>query len=110
MTSKSPYRTGLRYFAGPNDLGRNVDQVQLLKKNCGSILKFASKNIPLALIQAVTIAIHCHGLFSILSHPIRLDVSDSTRFLMTFLAGYLPLPYALAYFFYYAWLKVGRSK
>ena len=56
----------------------------------------------------MTIAIHCHGLFSIISHTVRPDSNEDTRFLMTLFTGNIPIPYALTYFFYYAWLKVGR--
>lgn len=91
------------YFVVANDFGRNIDAVQALKKGGGTIVKFASKNIPVALIQAVTIAIYCFGLVSVLGHQIT-----EKHYLTSVLSGYLPLPYALPFFFYYAWLKVGR--
>lgn len=91
------------YFLAPNDFGRNVDAVQALKKGGGNMIRFASKNIPVALIQAVTIAIYCYGLVSILGHQV-----SEKHYLTSVMSGYFPLPYALPFFFYYAWLKVGR--
>ena len=91
------------YFLVTNDYGRNVDAVQALKKGGGNIIKFASKNIPVALIQAVTIAIYYYGMVSILGHQ-----TAEKNYLTSVMSGYFPLPYALPFFFYYAWLKVGR--
>ena len=91
------------YFIVINDYGRNVDAVQALKKGGGNIIKFASKNIPVALIQAVTIAIYYYGMVSILGHQ-----TAEKNYLTSVMSGYFPLPYALPFFFYYAWLKVGR--
>ncbi|EFX89350.1 hypothetical protein DAPPUDRAFT_220501 [Daphnia pulex] len=91
------------YFLVANDFGRNIDAIQALKKGGGTVIKFATKNIPVALIQAVTIAIYCYGLVSILSHQIA-----EKHYLTSVMSGYFPLPYALPFFFYYAWLKVGR--
>lgn len=91
------------YFMVPNDFGRNIDAVQTLKKGGGNIIKFATKNIPVALIQAVTIAIYCYGLVSIMGHQVA-----EKHYLTSVMSGYFPLPYALPFFFYYAWLKVGR--
>lgn len=113
------------YFFVANDFGRNIDAIQALKKGGGTVIKFATKNIPVALIQAVTIAIYCYGLVTILSHQIA-----EKHYLTSVMSGYFPLPYgtndhkvqklfccfniipfiiaALPFFFYYAWLKVGR--
>lgn len=90
------------YFSVANDFGRNIDAIQVLKKGGGNVIKFASKNVPVALIQAVTLAIYCYGVVSVLSHQIE------KHYLTSVLSGYFPLPYALPFFFYYAWLKVGR--
>jgi hypothetical protein len=76
------------YFLVTNDFGRNIDAIQALKKGGGSIIKFATKNIPVALIQAVTIAIYCYGLVSILSHQIA-----EKHYLTSVMSGYFPLPY-----------------
>ena len=76
------------YFLVANDFGRNIDAIQALKKGGGSIIKFATKNIPVALIQAVTIAIYCYGLVSILSHQIA-----EKHYLTSVMSGYIPLPY-----------------
>ena len=39
------------YFNLHGDCNRNIDSLLLFKKNCGFTLKFAGKNIPLAIIQ-----------------------------------------------------------
>lgn len=75
------------YFSVPNDFGRNIDAIQALKKGGGNVIKFATKNIPVALIQAVTIAIYCYGLVSIFSHQIE------KHYLTSVISGYFPLPY-----------------
>lgn len=90
------------YFYNSNDLSRITDAVQSLKKNGGNILKMASKNMPIALIQVVTIAIYFYGIASILSHQIV--EKDPT---ITVISAVFPLPYALPYFLYYAWLMEG---
>lgn len=85
-------------------LGRNLDAIQALKKSGGNIIKFASKNIPVALIQAVTITIYVYGVVSILGH----QVLEKNNLAISMINAFFPLPYAMPYFLYYAWLKVGR--
>lgn len=74
-----------------------------LKKSGGNIIKFSTKNIPVALVQAVTIAIYCFGFVSVLGHQF-----SEKNSLTALISGYFPLLYAMPYFLYYAWLKVGR--
>lgn len=91
------------YFLGTADYGRNIDAIQALKKSGSNMIKFASKNIPVSLVQAVTIAIYFYGLTTVLLR----QVSEKTE-MWYVMVGYFPLPQALPYFLCYAWLKVGR--
>ena len=90
-------------FLRATDCDRHVDAVLALKKSGGNVIKFASNNIPTALIQSVTIAIYCFGFISVIGHQFS-ERSTYTRII----SGYLPFLYAMPYFLYYAWLKVGR--
>ena len=81
-----------------------MDAIQALKKSGGNIIKFASKNIPVALIQAVTITIYVYGIVSIIGH----QVLEKNNLSISMINAFFPLPYAVPYFLYYAWLKVGR--
>ena len=90
------------YFCYSNELSRVTDALQTLKKNGGNILKISSKNMPIALIQVTTIAIYFFGLASILGHQIV--EKDKT---ITIFSALFPLPYAMPYFMYYAWLMEG---
>ena len=92
-----------RGFVRPTDCERHIDAVLALKKSGGDIIKFASHNIPVALVQSVTIAIYCFGFVSVLGHQFT-EKNGGTRLV----SGYLPFLYAMPYFLYYAWLKVGR--
>lgn len=91
------------YFGRPTDCEKHIDAVLALKKNGGSVIKFATNNIPVALIQSVTIAIYCFGFVSVIGHQFS-EKSVYTRII----SGYFPFLYAMPYFLYYAWLKVGR--
>lgn len=42
-----------RFMSG-SDFSKNMDLILAFKKSCGNIIKFASKNIPIALIQVLT--------------------------------------------------------
>lgn len=92
-----------RFANNQGDFMRNLDAMHALRKSGGNIIKFATQNIPNVLIQTVTIAIYFYGLVTILGH--QLAEKDP---MISFLNGYLPVPYALSFFFYYVWLKVGR--
>ena len=91
------------YFGRPNDCERHIDAVLALKKSGGNVIKFATNNIPVALIQSVTIAIYCFGFVSVIGHQFS-EKNVYTRII----SGYFPFLYAMPYFLYYAWLKVGR--
>ena len=90
-------------FAAGTDLERHVDAVLALKKSGGSVIKFAGNNIPVALIQSVTIAIYCFGFTSVLGHQF-----NEANVYTSLISCYLPFLYAMPYFLYYAWLQVGR--
>lgn len=85
------------------DYWRNMEAVQNLKKGGGNLIKFATQNTPNVLIQTVTIAIYCYGLVTMLGHQMA-----GKSVVTSILSSYLPLPYALSFFFYYVWLKIGR--
>lgn len=90
-------------FGRLTDCERHVDAVLALKKRGGNVIKFATNNIPIALVQSVTIAIYCLGFVSVMGHQFS-EKNVYTRII----SGYFPFLYAMPYFLYYAWLKVGR--
>lgn len=52
------------HFVNPPDFARNVDLLMNFKKSCGNTIKFASKNIPFALIQVIISAtINFHNIY-----------------------------------------------
>ena len=94
-------------FQNSSDFFKHVELILTFKKSCGNTLKFASKNIPFALIQArfpqqhslhlisclsilylqaVTITIYVFGLASLMAR----QFADKSR-VTTLLTGYLPL-------------------
>jgi len=85
------------------DYNRNIDAVVMFKKNCGSILKFSSKNIPFSLIQAVSVAVYSFGLASLMSR--KFNEENRTT---SIISGYCPLLHSISYFIFFAWLKFGR--
>lgn len=73
-------------FNVPADLNRNIDALLAFKKSCGNSLKFAAKNIPFAMIQAVTITVYTYGLASMLARNFT-DKHHAT----VFISSYIPV-------------------
>merc|ERR1711911_437405 len=80
-------------FLRATDCDRHVDAVLALKKSGGNVIKFASNNIPTALIQSVTIAIYCFGFISVIGHQFS-ERSTYTRII----SGYLPFLFLFLFF------------
>ncbi|XP_057366303.1 bestrophin-4-like [Daphnia carinata] len=101
-------RRGMYYV--PADYTRNLDCLMLFKKNCNNTIKFATKNIPHALIQVVTIAVYAYGLASLMARmPSKLAPDgrwEST--VVSFVSGYFPVANFIPFFLFYSWLKFGR--
>ncbi|KAI9557424.1 hypothetical protein GHT06_017252 [Daphnia sinensis] len=101
-------RRGMYYVAA--DYTRNLDCLMLFKKNCNNTIKFATKNIPHALIQVVTIAVYAYGLASLMARtPSKLAPDgrwESTA--VSFISGYFPVANFIPFFLFYSWLKFGR--
>nr|SVE77385.1 EOG090X0KP6 [Daphnia lumholtzi]SVE78010.1 EOG090X0KP6 [Daphnia lumholtzi] len=94
-------RQGL--FMDFSDYQRNQDNLMTFKKSCGDTIKFAAKNIPFALIQAVTITVYSYGLASLMARQLT-DEHTPTSFTIR----YFPVLNAFQYFLYYLWLQFGR--
>jgi hypothetical protein len=90
-------------FMDISDYGRNQDLLMSFKKSCGDTIKFAAKNIPFALIQAVTITVYSFGLASLMARQLT-DKHTPTSFIIK----YFPVLNTFQYFLYYLWLKFGR--
>lgn len=110
-------RKGMYYV--PADYTRNLDCLMLFKKTCNNTIKFASKNIPYALIQvclstrdcrqhvvnkfclfnsvfktkAVTIAVYAYGLASLMARMPSKLAPDGTweSTAVSFISGYFPV-------------------
>nr|SVE71455.1 EOG090X0KP6 [Daphnia similis]SVE72088.1 EOG090X0KP6 [Daphnia similis] len=90
-------------FMDFSDYQRNQDNLMTFKKSCGDTIKFAAKNIPFALIQAVTITVYSYGLASLMARQLT-DEHTPTSFTIR----YFPVLNAFQYFLYYLWLQFGR--
>nr|SVE73963.1 EOG090X0KP6 [Daphnia atkinsoni] len=90
-------------FMDFSDYQRNQDNLMSFKKSCGDTIKFAAKNIPFALIQAVTITVYSYGLASLMARQLT-DEHTPTSFTIR----YFPVLNAFQYFLYHLWLQFGR--
>jgi len=90
-------------FNSTGDYTKNIDNLLVFKKSCGNSIKFAHKNIPFALTQAVTISVYAFGFASLMSRHFleRNPVSE-------ILTGYFPILHSIQYFLFFAWLKFGQ--
>ncbi|KAK4016896.1 bestrophin-3 isoform X1 [Daphnia magna] len=93
-------RQGL--FTIPADCNRQVDALMAFKKSCCNTLKFSSKNIPVALIQVVTITVYSIGVASLMARQLA-DKNPAT----SFITGYFPMLNTFQYFLYLSWLRFG---
>lgn len=90
-------------FLQTSDLNRIIDLVQTEKKSMKNVMKTYSKNIPVALTQAVTIVIYLYGFESLMGR----QFSEKNPWI-AFLNGYFPILNVMPFFLYFVWLKVGK--
>ncbi|KZS08605.1 Uncharacterized protein APZ42_027263 [Daphnia magna] len=84
---------------------KSLDVVMSFKKSCGNTIKFATKNIPYALIQAAIIVVYTYGLMTLMAR--NFDDADSAGF-MTGIVNYFPIIPSLQFFVFLVWLNFGR--
>ncbi|EFX89373.1 hypothetical protein DAPPUDRAFT_310410 [Daphnia pulex] len=101
-------RRNMFYVAA--DYTRNLDCLMVFKKNCNNAIKFATKNIPSALIQVVTVAVYSYGLASLMARTPTTRAPDGTWKEKPVFAviSYIPITNAVKFFLFYSWLKFGR--
>ncbi|XP_046635190.1 bestrophin-4-like [Daphnia pulicaria] len=83
-----------------------LDIVMAFKKNCGNIIKFATKNIPYALIQAAIIVVYVYGLVTLMAR--NFEEAGNSGFLEG-IVNYFPVIPSLQFFIFLIWLNFGRA-
>ena len=90
------------YFRSPSEYKSIIENAHAFKKSCGGILKIAASNPLIFVSKTVTFVHYSNGLMTILSHQLKEEL-----LLTSMVSGYFPIS-ALAFFFYDAWLKIGK--
>ncbi|EFX72120.1 hypothetical protein DAPPUDRAFT_326518 [Daphnia pulex] len=57
-------------YSNKSSSHKNVEMLMAFKKSCGNMIKFATKNMPHAVIQAVMIAVYYFGLMTMLARDL----------------------------------------
>ncbi|XP_046635959.1 bestrophin-4-like [Daphnia pulicaria] len=57
-------------YSNKSSSHKNVEMLMAFKKSCGNLIKFATKNMPHAVIQAVMIAVYYFGLMTMLARDL----------------------------------------
>ncbi|XP_046635228.1 bestrophin-4-like [Daphnia pulicaria] len=83
-----------------------LDFILGFKKSCGNTIKFATKNLPHALIQAAIIFVYVYGLITLMSR--NFDGAEKDVFLEGFVS-YVPAMPSLQFFIFLIWLNFGRT-
>nr|CAH0107626.1 unnamed protein product [Daphnia galeata] len=83
-----------------------LDHVLIFKKSCGNTIKFATKNLPHALIQAAIIFVYVYGLITLMAR--NFDGVEQNTF-MEGVVTYVPAMPSLQFFIFLIWLNFGRT-
>ena len=90
------------FFESPSQYKSNIDNALAFEESCEGILKNAASNTLIFVSKTVTFVHYSYGLMTILSHQLKEEL-----LLTSMVSGYFPIS-ALAFFFYDAWLKIGK--
>nr|CAH0107629.1 unnamed protein product [Daphnia galeata] len=82
-----------------------LDIVMSFKKSCGNTIKFATKNIPYALIQAAIIVVYTYGLVTLMAR--NFEEAASSEFLEG-IVNFFPVIPSMQFFIFLIWLNFGR--
>ncbi|EFX79869.1 hypothetical protein DAPPUDRAFT_104014 [Daphnia pulex] len=85
---------------------QSVENVLAYKKNCGNTIKFATKNIPYALIQVAVIVVYLYGVFTLMARNFD-GVEKSV--LLGGIVNYFPGFSSIQFFIFLVWLNFGRT-
>ncbi|XP_046447376.1 bestrophin-1-like [Daphnia pulex] len=85
---------------------QSVENVLAYKKNCGNTIKFATKNIPYALIQVAVIVVYLYGIFTLMARNFD-GVEKSV--LLGGIVNYFPAFSSIQFFIFLVWLNFGRT-
>ena len=88
-------------FLNPGEYANAFEALHLYKKACGYVMKFVTKNIPLAAAQAVLITIYVYGMVNLLGRPF-----NSPDVMVSSLYGYFPYWGSTIFFLFFSWVKV----
>ncbi|XP_057370264.1 bestrophin-2-like isoform X1 [Daphnia carinata] len=93
-----------RYAEKSNYL-KVIEVVMAFKKGCGNTIKFATKNMPYALIQAVMIVVYTYGFVTLMARNVE---EASTCSFMEVIVNYVPVIPSMQFFVFLVWLNFGR--
>nr|CAH0107627.1 unnamed protein product [Daphnia galeata] len=85
---------------------QSVENLLAYKKNCGNTIKFATKNIPYALIQAAIIVVYVYGVFTLMAR--NFDGVDKSV-LLGGIVNYFPAFSSIQFFIFLIWLNFGLT-
>ena len=60
-----------KLFSAESNYLKNLEAVMAFKKSCGNTIKFATLNIPRAIIQAVIICVYCFGMITLMARNFK---------------------------------------
>lgn len=80
---------------------KSIEALHVYKKACGYVMKFVSRNIPLAVTQIVLITAYNFGILCLLGRPF-----NSSDRIVRGLYGYFPFWSSAILFMFFSWLKV----
>ena len=60
-----------KLFSAESNYLKNIEAVMAFKKSCGHTIKFATLNIPRAIIQAVIICVYCFGMITLMARNFK---------------------------------------
>lgn len=92
-------------FAEKSNYLKAVEVVMTFKKGCGNTIKFATKNMPYALIQAVIIVVYTYGLVTLIARNVE---EASSCVFVEVIVNYIPIIPSMQFFVFLVWLNFGR--
>lgn len=93
-------------FAEKSNHLKVIEILMTFKKSCGNTIKFATKNIPYALIQAAIIVVYAYGLVTLMAR--NFEEAGSSGFLEG-IVNYFPVIPSMQFFIFLIWLNFGRT-
>lgn len=91
-------------FLSAADASKAIEALHVYKKACGYVMKFVSRNIPLAVTQIVLIAAYNFSILCLLGRPF-----NSSDQVVRNLYGYFPFWSSAVLFMFFSWLKVAMA-